>query len=132
MPKLYKTILILIKVLHLPLPTTPARNNYDTTSLSSISTAATSSSADLWNVRAMPNVKITRYDRPIYLRPNSGSGNISSGHRVNGRGMVTGGGQESPRRQNAFEMLTDELMVKVLSYLTSKEIVRTARFVKIL
>ena len=119
-----------MQVLHLPLPTTPARNNYDTTSLSSISTAATSSSADLWNVRAMPNVKITRYDRPIYLRPNSGS--TSSGQRVNGRGMVTGGGQESPRRQNAFEMLTDELMVKVLSYLTSKEIVRTARFVKIL
>ena len=94
-----------VPVLHPPLP--PARNNYDTTSLSSISTAA--SGSDLWNVRAMPNVKITRFDRPVYLRPNPCA-------------------QRS--RVNVFDTLTDEIMVKILSYLTSREIMRTARLVK--
>ena len=101
-----------VPVLHPPLP--PARNNYDTTSLSSISTVA--SSSDLWNVRAMPNVKITRFDRPVYLRPNPCSSSVGRGE----------GGQRS--RHNVFDLLTDEIMVRILSYLNSKEIMRTARY----
>ena len=79
----------------------PSRS-YDTTSLSSIDT---SSSLDLWNVRAMPNVRITRLDKPVYLRPNPHSRN----------------------RPNVFDLLTDELVVKILSFLTTKELIKTAR-----
>ena len=77
--------------------------SYDTTSMSSMDT---SSSVDLWNVRAMPNVRITRLDKPVYLRPNPGARN---------------------RRPNVFDSLTDELIVKILGFLTTKELMKTAR-----
>ena len=41
--------------------------HYDSTSLSSVDT---SSSSDLWNVRAMPDVPFTRLNKPISLRRN--------------------------------------------------------------
>ena len=80
----------------------PTHQQYDTTSLSSLDTA---SSIDLWNVRAMPNVRITRLDRPIYLRPNP----------------------TLRPRPNVFDTLTDELVVKVLSFLTTKDLMFAAR-----
>lgn len=79
----------------------------DSASLSSIDT---SSSSDLWNVRAMPDVSITRLRKPPSLRVNP----ASLRHKNKGR-------------LNPLELLTDELMVKIMSYLTSNQIVGVAR-----
>ena len=47
------------------------RPSYDSTSLSSVDTSTlstTSSSTDLWNVRAMPDVPFSRLSKPLSLR----------------------------------------------------------------
>ena len=46
------------------------RPSYDSTSLSSVdtSTLSTTSSSDLWNVRAMPDVPFSRLSKPLSLR----------------------------------------------------------------
>ena len=57
-----------------PLVTCPRQKHVytDTTSLSSVDT---NSSSDLWNVRAMPDVTVTRLpDKPISLRANPAHG----------------------------------------------------------
>ena len=74
----------------------------DTTSLSSVDTS--SSSSDLWNVRAMPDpVQVTRLNtRPISLR--------------------AGPARSSHARPSPLDMLTDELLTRVLSYLTTRQV----------
>ena len=84
-----------------PLPP-PAQRHYDTTSLSSMDTT---SSIDLWNIRAMPNVRITRLDRPISLRPNLAV----------------------RTRPNVFDTLTDELIVRILSFLSTRDLMLVGR-----
>lgn len=84
----------------------PANSNrhthYDSTSLSSVDT---SSSSDLWNVRAMPDVPFTRLNKPISLRANP----------------------QVKHRPSHFDSLTDEVLVRILSYLSSKELMGVAR-----
>ena len=74
----------------------------DTTSLSSVDTS--SSSSDLWNVRAMPDpVQVTRLNtRPISLR--------------------AGPARSSHARPSPLDTLTDELLTRVLSYLTTRQV----------
>jgi len=81
------------------------RPSYDSTSLSSVdtSTLSTTSSSDLWNVRAMPDVPFSRLSKPLSLR---------AGAR---------------QRPSHLDSLTDELLVKILAYLTSKELMGVAR-----
>jgi len=76
--------------------------HYDSTSLSSVDT---SSSSDLWNVRAMPDVPLTRLNKPISLRANP----------------------QVRHRPSLLDSLTDEVLVRILSYLSSKELMGVAR-----
>eukprot|EP00090_Calanus_glacialis_P000255 TRINITY_DN10168_c0_g1_i1.p1 TRINITY_DN10168_c0_g1~~TRINITY_DN10168_c0_g1_i1.p1 ORF type:complete len:587 (-),score=71.91 TRINITY_DN10168_c0_g1_i1:825-2585(-) len=76
--------------------------HYDSTSLSSVDT---SSSSDLWNVRAMPDVPFTRLNKPISLRANP----------------------QVRHRPSHLDSLTDEVLVKILSYISSKELMGVAR-----
>jgi len=78
--------------------------HYDSTSLSSVDT---SSSSDLWNVRAMPDVPVAKLSKPISLRANPGLRHSS--------------------RPSFLDHLTDELLVKVLSYLSSRQLMGVAR-----
>ena len=49
--------------------TSAPRPSYDSTSLSSVDTSTlSSSSSDLWNVRAMPDVPFSRLSKPLSLR----------------------------------------------------------------
>lgn len=73
-----------------PLVTCPRQKHVytDTTSLSSVDT---NSSSDLWNVRAMPDVTVTRLpDKPISLRANPAV----------------------RQRPSQFDTLTDELLIR--------------------
>jgi len=84
--------------------TSAPRPSYDSTSLSSVDTSTlSSSSSDLWNVRAMPDVPFSRLSKPLSLR---------AGAR---------------QRPSHLDSLTDELLVKILAYLTSKELMGVAR-----
>ena len=80
----------------------PTRPSYDSTSLSSIDTSTTSST-DLWNVRAMPDVPFCRLNKPLSLR---------AGAR---------------QRPSHLDSLLDELLVRILTYLSSKELMGVAR-----
>lgn len=77
------------------------RPSYDSTSLSSVDTST--SSTDLWNVRAMPDVPLSRLSKPLSLR---------AGAR---------------QRPSHLDSLTDELLVRILTYLSSKELMGVAR-----
>ena len=81
---------------------TKHHNYTDSTSLSSLDT---SSSSDLWNVRAMPDVPVTKLNKPISLRANPAI----------------------RQRPSHFDSLTDELLIRVLSYLTTKQLMGVAR-----
>ena len=83
-------------------PSQNRHTHYDSTSLSSVDT---SSSSDLWNVRAMPDVPFTRLNKPISLRANP----------------------QVRHRPSHLDSLTDELLVRILSYLSSKELMGVAR-----
>ena len=76
----------------------------DTTSLSSLDTT---SSSDLWNVRAMPDVAVTRLNKPISLKANP-----AVRQRV---------------QPSHLDSLTDELLIRILSYLTTKQLLGVAR-----
>ena len=76
----------------------------DTTSLSSLDTT---SSSDLWNVRAMPDVAVTRLNKPISLKANP-----AIRQRV---------------QPSHLDSLTDELLIRILSYLTTKQLLGVAR-----
>jgi len=83
-------------------PPQTSHTQYDSTSLSSVDT---SSSSDLWNVRAMPDVPFTRLNKPISLRANP----------------------DIRHRPSHLDNLTDELLVRILSYISSKELMGVAR-----
>ena len=87
-----------------PAPALVMRHYTDTTSLSSLDTT---SSSDLWNVRAMPDVAVTRLNKPISLKANP-----AVRQRV---------------QPSHLDSLTDELLTRILSYLSTKQLLGVAR-----
>ena len=86
--------------------TAPLRHNKHFTDTTSLSSLETSSSSDLWNVRAMPDVPVTRLNhKPISLRANPAI----------------------RQRPSHFDQLTDELVTRILSYLNTKQLMGVAR-----
>ena len=85
-------------------PPRQTRTYTDSTSLSSVDTST--SSSDLWNVRAMPDVPVTRLNtKPISLRANPAV----------------------RQRLSAVDSLTDDLLTRVLSYLTTRQLLGVTR-----
>ena len=79
----------------------------DTTSVTSLSSLDTTSSSDLWNVRAMPDVPVTRLNKPISLKANPAI-------------------RQRPQPSH-LDSLTDELLIRILSYLSTKQLMGVAR-----
>ena len=76
----------------------------DSTSLSSVDTS--SSSSDLWNVRAMPDVPVARLNtKPISLRANPAV----------------------RQRPSVMDSLTDDLLTRILAYLTTRQLLGVTR-----
>ena len=76
----------------------------DSTSLSSVDTS--SSSSDLWNVRAMPDVPVARLNsKPISLRANPAV----------------------RQRPSVMDSLTDDLLTRILTYLTTRQLLGVTR-----